>query len=216
MDKALLADAVRQLDTLVGVGSAFALPQAVRQFNSLLTTAQAVYSSRPDIGALEIYERETSVNASEFTDAVRRFRAALELRTPGSLTELVDGIQLPSDAPADLSSDLQEFREAVGLGLRKTALLLAGAIAEALLLVRHQDSSERGPGLAQLVVEARDGRLFGRDTLRQLETLNDYRDLIHTRAGPRNRITANDARVEHAAMALKLLCAELEDISIRF
>jgi hypothetical protein len=100
--------------------------------------------------------------------------------------------------------------------LRKTALLLAGSIAEALLLLRHPDSSEKGPGLAQLVTQARNQRLFGRDTLRQLETLNDYRDLIHTRAGPRNRIVVNDARVEHAAMVLKLLCAELEDTDVRF
>jgi len=216
MDKALLADAVRQLDTLVGVGSTFALPQAVRQFNSLLKAAQTVHPSRHDILVLETYKGETSVNAQEFTDAVRRFRAALELRPPGSLNELIEGIQLPSDASADLSADLQEFREAVGLSLRKTALLLAGSIAEALLLLRHPDSSDKGPGLAQLVSQARNQRLFGRDTLRQLETLNDYRDLIHTRAGPRNRIVVNDARVEHAAMALKLLCAELEDTDVRF
>ncbi len=185
MDKALLADAVRQLDTLVGVGSSYALPQAVRQFNSLLKTAKLLYPSRPDILALEGYKNETIVDAKEFTDVVRRFRTALELRPPGSLSDVVSGIQLPQDAPADLSADVQEFREAVGLNLRKTSLLLAGSIAEALLLLRHSDTSERGPGLAQLVRQARDQRLFGRDTLRQLETLNDYRDLIHTRAAQR-------------------------------
>ena len=217
MDKALLADAVRQLDKLVGIrflGSA--LPQAVRQFNSLLETAQSLYPSRPDILALEGYELATLVDAEAFRDVVRRLKVALELRPPGSLSENVAKIQLPSDAPDDLSEDLQEFCEAVGLNLRKTALLLAGSIAEALLLLRHSDDSDKGPGLAHLVSQARNQRLFGRDTLRQLETLNDYRDLIHTRAGPRNRIVVNDARVEHAVMALKLLCAELKDVSVRF
>ena len=92
----------------------------------------------------------------------------------------------------------------------------AGSLAEALLLTRHSDSSERGPGLAQLVGQATRERLFGRDTLRQLETLNDYRDLIHTRAGPRNKIQANEVRMEHAVQAVKLLCAELQDLSVRF
>jgi hypothetical protein len=132
------------------------------------------------------------------------------------VSELASGIQLPPDAPAGLFADLQEFRDAVGLGLKKTALLLAGSIAEALLLSRHPDTSDKGPGLAQLVSEARSHRLFGRDTLRQLETLTDYRDLIHTRSGPRNKIVVNDARVEHAAGALKLLCVELEDLSVRY
>jgi hypothetical protein len=62
---------------------------------------------------------------------------------------------LPSDAPPELSADLEEFRNAAGLGLKKTALLLSGAIAEALLLLRHTDRSERGPGLAKLVDEAK-------------------------------------------------------------
>jgi len=192
------------------------LPQAVRQFNSLLETAQQLFPVRSDLHGLEVYRNHSLVKAEEFTDVVRRLRAALELRPPTSLSELVDGIQLPSDAPADLSSDLQEFREAVGFGLRKTALLLAGSIAEALLLMRHPDSSDRGPGLAQLVVQARNQKLFGRDTLRQLETLTDYRDLIHTRAGPRNKIVVNDSRVQHAVTALKLLCTELEEVSVRF
>lgn len=102
------------------------------------------------------------------------------------------------------------------LGLKKTALLLSGSIAEAMLLARHPDNSERGPGLAALVGLAKEQRLFGRDTLRHLESLNDYRDLIHTRAGPRNRIEATDARVQHAVQALKLLCSELEDIEVRY
>jgi len=216
VDKVLLLDAVRQLDTLVGVGQQFALPQAVRQFNALLQHAKSLYPSRPDIVAIGSYADVAYVNPQEFTDVVRRFRAAVELRQPGSITEVVSGITLPPDASDDLASDLQEFKEAVGLGLRKTALLLAGSIAEALLLLRHPDISERGPGLAQLVTQARAQRLFGRDTLRQLETLNDYRDLIHTRAGRRNRIQRNDARVEQAVMALKLLCSELEDTSVRF
>lgn len=216
MDKVLLLDAARQLDMQIGVGSTFALPQAVRQFNALLGTAKALHPSRWDILAIAEYESEKSVMANEFTDVVHRLRIALELRQPGSLTDVVAGILLPTDAPEALLSELEEFKEAVGLGLRRTALRLAGSIAETLLLLRHPDTSERGPGLAQLVSQARAQRLFGRDTLRQLETLNDYRDLIHTRAGPRNRIVVNDTRVEHAVMALKLVSSELEDQDVRF
>lgn len=216
MDKSLLLDAVQNLDSSGGVGSNFALPQAVRQFNALLRQVKSLYSTRPDIIAIDSYQNETMVYANEFVDVVRRFRTALELRKPGSVSELVASIAFPPDAPEDLASDLQELQEAVGLGLRKTALLLAGSIAEALLLLRHPDKSDRGPGLHDLLIEARDQRLFGRDTIRQLETLNDYRDLIHTRAGPRNRIVLNDGRMEHAVMALKLLCSELQDSDVRY
>lgn len=218
MDKVLLTNAIRRLHELVRSHppSRTAPEQAVLQFNALLKTAKSLFSSRPDIVAIKEYTEPSYVNEAVFADAVGRIIAALELRTPGSLGDLVAGIILPSDAPAELSADLQEFRDAIGLGLRKTALLLSGSIAEALLLLRHSDKSERGPGLAELVKEARAKRLFGRDTIRQLETLNDYRDLIHTRAGPRNRMVINDTRVEQAAMALKLLCAELDDTDVRF
>ena len=213
MDKALLLDAIVALAASNLTGRR---PQAVRQFNALLSKAQELYPTRPDISAMEVYERVEYVQSPEFHDAAQRLRSAIELRRPGTVTDLVDSITLPPDASEHLTADLQEFKEAVGLGLKKTSLLLAGSLAEALLLIRHPDTSERGPGLASLLTLARDQRLFGRDTLRQLETLNDYRDLIHTRAGPRNRIQLNEARVVHAAQALKLLCAELEDVSVRY
>ena len=216
MDKVLLTDAVRKLHELVEANPNKAHAQAVRQFNALLAAAKDHFPGRHDIVAIEKYGSPEYVGAEEFRDAVRRFREALELRLPGSLSDLVAGIVLPSDALAGLSGDLQELRDSVGFGLNKAALLFSGAIAEALLLLRHPDNSERGPGLAQLVAEARQKKLFGRDTLRQLETLNDYRDLIHTRAGPRNRIVVNVARVEQAVAALKLLCAELDDLTVRF
>jgi hypothetical protein len=216
MDKALLTNAVRQLHSSIKPTPATAYGHAVRQFNALLRTAKSLFPSRPDIVAIEEFADSRYVNAHELMDVSGRLSAALELRTPGSLGDLVAEIRLPADAPAELSADLQEFCNAVGLNLRKSALLLSGAIAEALLLLRHSDKSERGPGLANLVAEARKLRLFGRDTLRQLETLVDYRDLIHVRAGPRNGIVISDTRVEHAAMALKLLCGELEDPDVRF
>ncbi len=216
MDKALLLDASVTLTDSNLTTNTYGRPQAVRQFNALLMRAQELYPTRPDIAAMELYDRVEYVDALDFRDAVQRLRAAIELRRPGTVTDLVESIALPSNAPELLEADLQEFKEAVGLGLRKTVLLLAGSLAEALLLTRHPDTSERGPGLARLLTLAGEQRLFGRDTLRQLETLNDYRDLIHTRAGPRNRIQVNDARVEHAAQAVKLLCAELQDLNAHY
>ena len=38
--------------------------------------------------------------------------------------DIAAGIKVPAGAPADLSTDLQEFQDAVGFGLRKKALLL--------------------------------------------------------------------------------------------
>lgn len=216
MDKALLLDAAISLSDSNLTGERFGRSQAVRQFNFLLSRAQQLYPSRPDIAAMELYDRIEYVESDDFRDAVRRLCAAIELRRPGMVTDLVESIALPSDASEVLEVDLQEFKEAVGRGLRKTALLLAGSLAEALLLMRHPDTSERGPGLSRLLVLASEQRLFGRDTLRQLDTLNDYRDLIHTRAGPRNRIQLNDARVEHAVQAVKMLCAELQDLDVYY
>jgi len=106
--------------------------------------------------------------------------------------------------------DFAELREAAALGLAKTVLMLAGLVTESLLLTRHPDRSERGPGLGALVRQAREQRLFGRDTLRHLDNLIDYRDLIHPRSEVRNRIEPNQARVESALTAIKLLCSELE------
>lgn len=217
MDKALLLDAVRQLDVLGSKGSdIFAREQAVRQFNALLEQAKSFYPNRPDINAIVPYADVKSVFREVFLDVALRLRQSLELRPPGSIAQIVDSVTLPPDASAELARDFQEFKEAVALGLQKSALLLAGSIAEALLLLRHPDTSEKGPGLRDFLKEAINQRLFGRDTLRQLETLADYRDLIHARAAKRNRIALNDTRIEHAVMALKQLCADLKDIDIRF
>ncbi len=217
MDKALLLDATRQLDELgSNMSDTYAFDQAVRQFNALLEQAKSSYPNRADIIAVLPYKTVTSVRKAEFMDATYRLRKSLELRPPGSITQAVDGILLPLDAPPEIAKDLQEFKEAVAFSLHKTALLLGGSIAETLLLARHPDTSEKGPGLAKLVEQAKTQRLFGRDTLRQLETLNDYRDLIHARAGKRNKIVPNDARIEHAVMALKQLCADLQDLDVKF
>ena len=216
MDKSLLFEAVVALADSNLTNNTHGRPQAVRQFNALLRKAQDLYPTRPDIAAMELYDRVDYVVALEFQDAALRLRAAIELQRPGTVTDIVDSIALPADAPECMDSDLQEFKEAVGLGLKKTSLLLAGSLAEALLLTRHPDTSEKGPGLARLLSLAKEQRLFGRDTLRQLETLNDYRDLIHTRAGTRNKIQLNDARVAQAAQALRLLCAELQDRDVRY
>jgi hypothetical protein len=215
MDKPLLLDAVIQLDELGGGRNAYAIERAVRQFNALLKQAKTFYKNRPDISALDPL-LDDNVYQDDFRDAAKRLRKSLELRPPGSITMATDTIALPPDASSGDAADLQEFKEAVALGHRKSALLLAGSLAEALLIVRHPDASERGPGLAELVHQAKKERLFGRDTLRQLETLIDYRDLIHARAAQRNRIALNDARIEHAVMALKQLCADLQDTSLKF
>ena len=124
--------------------------------------------------------------------------------------------QLPPNAPPDLKSDFEELQRAANHGLRKSALLLAGSITEALLLSRHPDRSDRGPGLRQLIGQARQQKLFGHDTLLQLETLANYRDLIHPRAQRRSRIRPNDVRIRVAITALELLCEELQDPDKRY
>jgi hypothetical protein len=214
MEKSLLLEAVRQLnesDLLVGTSVRY---QAFLQFGALLERAKTLYPSRPDIKSLQ---PPSSLSSSDtFRDAIQRLLSALELRQPGTASDLAASIELPPDAPPGMDADLAEFQEAVALGLKKSALLLSGSIAEALLLARHPDKSEYGPGLSRLLTLAKEQRLFGRDTLRQLESLNDYRDLIHTRSGTRNRIILNDARIEHAAMALKLLCSELKEEDVRY
>lgn len=51
--------------------------------------------------------------------------------------------------------------------------------------------------------------LLAEDTLRDLYTLIDYRDLIHPRAATRNKLMLDESRIEKALIALKLLCADL-------
>ena len=216
MDKALLLDAAIAFSESDLTSNTQGRQQAVRQFNALLQQAKDLYPNRPDIEAMEAYDDVRYVAAPDFIDVSKRLRASLELRRPGTITELVNAIQLPSDAPQFLEIDLEEFKAAVAVGLKKSCLLLAGSLAESLLLTRHPDTSEKGPGLARLLDIAKAQRLFGRDTLRQLETLNDYRDLIHSRAGPRNRIQLNEARVEQCVQAVRLLCAELQDTDVHF
>jgi hypothetical protein len=155
----------------------------VRQFNVLLKQSKELHPNRPDIVALAPYDKVQNVHCEDYDDSVQRLKRSLELRPPGSINQIADGISLPPDATGELAADLQEFKEAVALGLQRTALLLAGSIAEALLLLRHSDTSERGPGLRDLLKQATTQRLFGRDTLRQLETLTDYRDVIPRTSG---------------------------------
>ena len=129
---------------------------------------------------------------------------------------MLAGLGLPSDAPEDLLLDLRELEEAVNLGLAKTVLLLSGSIAEALLLSRHRDESTTGPGFQQMVEQAKNERLFGRDTIRQLENLADYRDVIHPRAEQRNQTFRDEGKIDNAITALKLLLHELEDTDVRY
>ncbi|HZH32163.1 MAG TPA: hypothetical protein VEY11_15465 [Pyrinomonadaceae bacterium] len=218
MDRVALRDAVYKLEELADAPeeASFAFAQAVCQFNSLLDSAKLLYSERPDIQGLYSFSSPYVVRIGDFKDGVSRLKHALDLRPINSAGETLARIQLPSDAPADVVLDMQELEGAISLGLTKTALLLSGSIAEALLLTRHSDKSAKGPGLAQLVKQARDERLFGRDTLRGLETLVDYRDLIHPRAPVRNKTPRNSARVDAAVAALKLLCHELQDPTAQY
>ena len=218
MDRIALRDAVYKLDYLTSgtQSEAIAYEQGVRQFNSLLELAKSLYPNRVDIQAIQEYEHPSLIPNHKFTDAVIRLKYALDLRPLSSAGEILAQVQLPSDAPDDVVLDMRELEGAISLELTKTALLLAGSIAEALLISRHPDNSNRGPGLSLLVQQARDQRLFGKDTLRNLETLVDYRDLIHPRAERRNQTFRNQARVDAAVTAIKLLCSELEDTTVRF
>lgn len=215
MDRVLLLDLVRALENLYRGSTVH--DEDKKQFNALLEQARKQYPDRPDILAINPYRLDSYPSLDPFMVNVRRLRVALEIRPPSSATELLATITLPSDAP-DLTVELDELQGALALGLHKTALLLAGSIAEALLLVRHPDNSEPGPGLNQLLKAAKKSRppLFGEDTLRHLETLVDYRNLIHPRSQRRTQIVPNQARAHEAVAALRLLCSELQNTDRRY
>src|ERR1044071_9481768 len=103
---------------------------------------------------MQLYEFSSLVPNHKFTDAVTRLKYALDLRPLSSAGEILAQVQLPSDAPGDVVLDMREFEGAISLELTKTALLIAGSIAEALLISRHPDNSNRGPGLSRLVQQA--------------------------------------------------------------
>ena len=220
MDKGTLRDAINQLQALANSSIEFnPTRHAMGQFDGLLTEAKSQYPERVDIQSLDVYavgEGLRFISSSEFNDSVRRLATAINLRSVGSMSELFGQISVPPDASDEVKRDLQELKQALDIELHKTVLLLAGSITESLLLSRHPDKSDRGPGLKQLVVTARDERLLGRDTLRALDTLIDYRDSIHPRAESRNKTPPNAARSETAINGLKLLCAELEDLEVRY
>lgn len=216
MDRLLLLDAIRQLEQLGPGPGTYARVQAVKQFNALLMDAKEQYIGRHDLQALQAFPSDSATESPVLADGVMRLRAALELRPPAGVAAFLQDVRLPEDIAPSVTRDLAELREAATIGLAKTTLLLAGVIAEALLIARHPDRTDRGPGLGALVSQAKSQKLFGRDTLRQLDTLVDYRDLIHPRAEIRNRIEPNEARVEAALSALRLLCAELEDQELRY
>jgi hypothetical protein len=217
MDKTTLLLAVSALLTNTHPpGDSCAYPQAVRQFNSLLERAKTLYPTRPDINSIDEFKLFNITNVLVFEDAVKRVKFALELVPSTSDGELLAQIKLPADASDDVGSDVSELEGALRGGLEKTVLLLAGSIAECLLIARHPDNSSKGPGLRDLINQARKQNLFGSDTLKLLEALADYRDLIHPRAATRNRIIRNQARVHAAISALKLLCEELQDTDVRF
>jgi hypothetical protein len=217
MDRLLLLDAVRNLEEIGTGQGAFAWCHGVAQFNALLEDAKLQLAGRHDIQALQPFETVNNVLRDVFRDAVNRLRTALELRPPVAIAEFLNDTTVPDhDQGSAIDRDIRELREAATLGLAKTTLLLSGLIAEALLLERHPDQSSRGPGLGQLVAQARRHRLFGSDTLSHLDTLVQYRDLIHPRAQIRNRIEPNESRVESALTALRLLLGELKDRDVQF
>lgn len=211
MNRKLLTEAVHTLRRLAMGHKGTLAPAAARsQFNALLEHAKLLYPERVDIQALGgLSGMDGTIDTC--SDSIGRLSEALELRAPEDLSERARLLPLPTDLPDSVLADVAELQLVVDGGANKAALLLAGSIAESLLLFGHPDTSERGPGLAHLVKECRDSRRFGRDTLRHLDSLIDYRDLIHPRSGVRNGIACNLSRVESAITALSLLCAELVD-----
>ena len=221
MDKIALTNAINGLqltaNSLVQINSS---ELAIRQFNALLIEAKIHFPARADVQSLLTFAETdagwSTVKTNLYSDAVSRLIKAVNLQPIGSVSDVVRQIEFPSDASDEVKRDLQELGQAFTSELHKSVLLLAGSITESLLLSRHPDKSDRGPGLKNLVEVARSERLLGRDTLRQLDTLVDYRDSIHPRAESRNGIAPNTARSETAINALKLLCAELEDTEVRY
>jgi hypothetical protein len=214
MDKVLLQDAISQLLEFVRSETTIARPDSVRQFNAFLQKSKEHYPNRLDIQVIGEFNELIVVTGWDLLASVLRLDSALKLRNAGTLSDAIAQVRLPVDAPDSLKSALSELEGAISLGLAKSVLLLAGSMAESLLLLRHPDKTDYGPGLKKLVEQARSERLFGRDTIRHLETLIDYRDIIHPRAALRNSTPPNEARMEMAILSLKLLCSELEDIGV--
>lgn len=209
MDRLLIADAVRKLELLGPGDSNYASPSAVAQFNALLCESKRAFLDRPDIQAIHEFERVDRVAPARVADSIRRLLVAVELRPPATTSAILEQIRLPVDVPENVKSDFDDLQNSVATGLLKPTLLLVGLIAESLLLSRHSDRTDRGPGLAVLVKQATEQHLYGTDTLRHLASLVDYRDLIHPRTEIRNRTVPNQARIEAALIALKLLCADI-------
>ena len=216
MDRKLLYDAVIKLEELGPGGGDWTSNQGVSQLNALMQAAGALHPTRPDIQALEEYKIGTLVSPEDFRDTLLRLRTALDLRLVDSVAETLAQVELPADAPEGLSQDVLELEEALSAGLSKSAVLLAGSIAEALLVSRHPDASGTPPTFQQLVAQGREERLFSRETLRHLEALADYRDFIHPKADTRNRTPLDEARLEGAVTALRLLSSELREPDVRF
>lgn len=221
MDRLALTDAINGLQlNAFSLSQTYASELAVRQFNALLTEAKIHFPERADVQSLLTFtETEngwSTAHINLYNDAVLRLIKAINLQPKGAVSELASQIEFPSDASDEVKRDFQELSQAFTSNLHKSVLLLAGSITESLLLSRHPDKSPKGPGLKNLVDVARKERLLGRDTLRQLDTLIDYRDSIHPRAESRNGTAPNTVRSETAINALKLLCTELEDTEVRY
>ena len=219
MDKTTLHEAINQLNSAPHpVNATQPTEQAKSQFDALLNEAKIHYSERVDIQSLTAFSDGSNLFLTLLTynDSVRRLASAINLRPFGSLSELFGQIQLPGDATDEVKRDLNELGYAIASDLHKSVLLLAGSITESLLLMRHPDKSDRGPGLKQLVAIAQKEKLLGRDTLRQMDNLIDYRDAIHPRAESRNGITPNAARSETAINGLNLLCRDLEEVELKY
>ncbi len=124
-------------------------------YDAYVKAAQKLYPERPDIGSIIVVYEIFSGKKNQFL-----------LKRANTLKHLIDGESLaiteeiifPDDTPEHILQDFTEMQSAVALKMVKTVLLLSGSIAEALLINRHHDGTDKGPGLKDLVNEAKKPR----------------------------------------------------------
>ncbi len=178
-------------------------------YEAYISVAKKLYPERPDIGNIVFVFEIFSGKKNQF---VLKHANTLKHLIDGESVAITEEITFPEDAPEHIQQDFAEMQNAIALKMVKTVLLLAGSIAESLLINRHYDSTGRGPGLKDLVNEAKKAENKGflsEDTIQDLSMMINYRDLIHPRAAIRNKLMLDESRIEKALITLKLLCADL-------
>jgi hypothetical protein len=171
-------------------------------------------------------------NSEALDDALPIARAARVAEIPRDVAEsLADVRQTALDFVSDddlrtiIERDLAELEEAVGAGLHKSTALLAGSIAEALLLDvldRRRDIAQSHFGKKKFPADASIEHLVGIATEPDVALLDglaatlvisikDYRDLVHPDRERRIRARLDGATTSGLLALLRLVVRSLAD-----